>query len=231
MLILRLFIGFLSGYVIDAISHIYMEYLNNNDNITNIHFIKELYHITKRKLFLSSSHMIFSCICFLLLCCNYECKLWQIPVVFCFCASLLMIAYIDMKTMLIPNQLLYVLSLFGIVFFFQPLACSLEQRFFGAAAVSGFMSLVNLLHHDSFGLGDIKLMLICGFLLGVNCVLVAMLLAILCGGCYGICLLLANKTKAHSHIAFAPFLCSALILSLLFANELISAYMALLYHL
>ena len=126
-----------------------------------------------------------------------------------------------MKTMLIPNACLYVLILSGLPFLFQPLDHSLLQRLLGSVAAAGLMQTANMVKRESFGFGDIKLMLICGFYLGYRHTIIAMLSAILSGSMFAVYLILSKKAVSHSHIAFAPFLCLGIITAIFFGNKLI----------
>lgn len=229
MFLLRLLIGLLCGYFICCGSFCYGEYLNKDQKITKKLILKELHDFFKRKWTLSCILMMLSCGLLAWISDMYYTQLWQSVCVFSFCACLLLIAAVDRRTMLIPNQCLYLLSIIGMPFLLPPLACSWMQRFYGIFAVSGFMMLVNLFQRDSFGYGDIKLMTICGFYLGLDCVIFAMLTAILSGGFYSFRMLLLKKAKPRTHIAFAPFLCTSLIIAHFIGSDICNAYMQLFY--
>lgn len=229
MFLLRLFIGILSGFVICGGSFIYSECLNKEHEITKKNILNKLHHFFHRKRALSCIFIMLSCSLSAWISDIYYTQLWQSAAVFCFCICLLMIAAVDMHTMLIPNQCLYLLSIVGLPFLFTPLACSWMQRFYGSFAVSGLMMLVNLFQRDSFGYGDIKLMMICGFYLGLDCVLFAMLTAILSGGCYSFLMLMTKKIEPKAHIAFAPFLCTSLIIAHFIGKDICNAYFQLFY--
>lgn len=229
MFILRFFISFLIGYFIYYLSLTWIELLNETYEITLTSFIRKLHHLIELKLPLPCLNMIIICTYLSCICTEKFSVLWQAASVFCFCMCLLLIAYIDMRTMLIPNDCLYVLILLGLPFLFQSLDDTLLQRLLGSIVAAGFMQTVNMVKAESFGLGDIKLMTVCGFYLGFDYIMTAMFLAILSGGIFALYLILGKKAASHSHIAFAPFLCFSIITAIFFGDELMLTYFSLFY--
>ena len=75
--------------------------------------------------------------------------------------------------------------------------------------------LMTLAVPESFGGGDIKLMAVCGLILGGPRIIAAAFLAVVSGGCYAIWLLASHKAGRGSHFAFGPFLAAGVVISLL----------------
>ena len=137
-------------------------------------------------------------------------------------AGLIVIAFVDMDTMTIPNAFVAYLFLPAIfsAWLIQPPA--LLSRVIGAMAVSVPMYILTLLIADSFGLGDVKLMFVCGFLLGTPLTLLAGFAALLLGGTHGMILLLQNRENKKRHIAFGPHLCVGVFVAMAWGNTWIA---------
>ena len=228
LFILRFLLGFVIGYFIYAISFLSCECLRKKQALSVKAIVHEFQHAYEKKitsscLLMMTSIALISCISNF-----YYSQLWQSIVICGFCACLCAISYIDMHTMLIPNHCLIFLCILGIGFLFAPLACSWTQRFYGMFSISGFMILINMMQKDSFGGGDIKLMAVCGFYLGADCAILAMLMAVCGGGLYAIWLIYIKKIGLKAHIAFAPFLCTSLMIAIFIGEQLVSAYISLL---
>jgi len=147
----------------------------------------------------------------------------------CILASLLLCVFlIDMDTMTIPNGL--------ILCFFLPCALDLWltgcggmiPRLVGVFVISLPMFLLTLLVPDSFGGGDIKLMAICGFLLGYKATLLAAFIAIVVAGIAAAFLLLSKRVQKGEHIAFGPFLALGIFIAKLFYYPIFGFYLNLL---
>jgi leader peptidase (prepilin peptidase)/N-methyltransferase len=147
----------------------------------------------------------------------------------CILVSLLLCVFlIDMDTMTIPNGL--------ILCFLIPCAIDLwltgfdgmATRMIGFFIISVPMYLLTLLIPDSFGGGDIKLMAVCGFLLGYKAGLLAAFIAIIIAGIFATFLLIRKKVKKGQHIAFGPFLTIGIFVSKLFYYPIFGFYLKLL---
>ena len=95
---------------------------------------------------------------------------------------------------------------------------SLWERLIGILIISMPLLLLNFWIPDSFGGGDIKLLMVNGFMLGYIKIILAFTIAVLLGGIYASYLLFYKKTHRHHHIAFAGFLCVGILISLFFEN-------------
>jgi leader peptidase (prepilin peptidase)/N-methyltransferase len=86
------------------------------------------------------------------------------------------------------------------------------------------MLIMAMVIDGAFGGGDIKLMIVCGFLLGWQNTLTAFFVAVIIAGSISLALTLGGKTKKGAHIAFGPHLCLGILGSLLYGYEMISWY-------
>lgn len=152
---------------------------------------------------------------------------WDTLVVFSIFMIMVAITMIDFDTMTIPNGLIIALIVpIGIFTVLHP-ELSLMSRVIGFLIVSLPMYLLTVLIPDCFGGGDIKLIAVCGFLLGWKLTLLAFFISVLIGGGYAVYLLISKKSKKGAHIAFGPYLCVGIMVSLLYGNAIIQWYLAL----
>lgn len=140
---------------------------------------------------------------------------------------LVAITMIDFDTMTIPNGLVIALIVPTIAMELIHPEISLLERIIGFFIISLPMYLLIIVIPDCFGGGDVKLIAVGGFLLGWKLTLVAGFIAILLGGCYAVWLLLSKKSKKGAHIAFGPYLSIGIVVSLLYGNSLLNAYLSL----
>lgn len=127
----------------------------------------------------------------------------------------------------IPNGLILFLIAPALGFAFADGSVTLVERLIGLACISVPMLLLTLLIPDCFGGGDIKLIAVCGFMLGWRATLLAMFVALLFGGGFAVYLMLSGKKGRKEHFAFGPFIGLGVFVSLLFANDIIKAYLSL----
>ncbi|HCW53500.1 MAG TPA: prepilin peptidase, partial [Clostridium sp.] len=78
------------------------------------------------------------------------------------------------------------------------------------------------------GEGDIEIAGVCGLFLGVKGILLALFIAVILGGIVGIFILLLKLKNAKDRIAFGPFIAIGAMISALYGNEIINAYLRLL---
>lgn len=142
---------------------------------------------------------------------------------------LLVIAYIDFKTMEIPDGLNLTIGVCGLISVWLVPNISVSERLAGALMVSVPMFLICFLIPGAFGGGDIKLMFVMGFYLGWMRFLPGTFLGFLFGGIQALYLLVTHKVKMGegTHMAFGPALCTGLILSMITGEKLMDWYFRL----
>lgn len=99
------------------------------------------------------------------------------------------------------------------------------------AVVGGsfFFSLIFISQGRWMGMGDGKLSILIGLILGYERLLCALFLAFVGGAIFGIILILAGKKKMQSKLPFGTFLSLATLASLLYGDKLISWFLNLIY--
>ncbi len=141
---------------------------------------------------------------------------------------LLLIAFVDFKTMLIPNWTVLLILVLGILFAFFNRDVSWLERLIGFFGAGLGLLLIYILSRGGIGGGDIKLMAAAGFFLGWKLTLWAMLVGSIIGGVFGVIILASGKGQLKTAIPYGPFLVIGIIGSILFGNEMILWYWSLL---
>lgn len=149
---------------------------------------------------------------------------WDTILVFIIALLLLAVAMIDLDTMLIPNGLLLTMLIPIIILCMLHPEVVFLDRFIGCFSIALPMYILTLLIPNCFGGGDIKLLAVCGIVLGWKLSILAIFIAILLGGFYACYLLISKKAQKSSHIAFGPYICVGVFISLLYGIDLITAY-------
>ncbi|MCL2203034.1 MAG: A24 family peptidase [Defluviitaleaceae bacterium] len=149
---------------------------------------------------------------------------WMLPLGWAVAAVLLVVAVIDFDTREIPDKWVLALVPLAVAAVWAQPEVNLLSRGIGFLAVSLPMLGLAVLINGAFGGGDIKLMAVCGFLLGWQRVLLAFFIAVLLAGCWIGYLFARGRAKRGQHIAFGPALCAGVFAALLYGNEIISWY-------
>lgn len=139
---------------------------------------------------------------------------------------LVCVTMVDFDTMEIPDgfNLMLIIPAIAAIFVFPEV--SITARIIGLFAVSLPMFLIAWLT-GGFGGGDIKLIAVCGFLLGWQNVLVATFIALVLGAIVGVYLKATHKIEKNQPIPFGPYLCAGIYIAILFGNLLVDSYLSL----
>jgi len=139
-----------------------------------------------------------------------------------FVAILIAVAIIDIKTMIIPDGLLILATLAGLFWICLPNSLSVQDAIIGVFVgalplliLNGFTWLVA--KKPGFGYGDVKLMAVAGLFIGWQGMPIAYFVAFVTGGIFGVYLLLTGRAERGAYLAFGPFLCLGIVVSLAFS--------------
>lgn len=147
--------------------------------------------------------------------------------VFLFICLLAAVAYKDATTMEIPDNYSIAILVLGMVSIVAMPQIPLMERLIGMFSVSVPLLLITAAIPGAFGGGDIKLMGASGLFLGWRLSLIAVFMAVLFGGIYGMYLLITGKKGRKDHFAFGPFLCVGMVISLFWGMDLLHWYLEL----
>ena len=134
--------------------------------------------------------------------------------------DLLAIALYDRDNMIIKDSYLAVLLLCGI---FTMDFRYLNNHLMGAVVISLPMFLLATLT-DGFGMGDVKLMAVSGFILGWERCLLGFVLRCFAGSMVSVFLLMMKKAGLKDRIPFGPFLVLGIIIAYSYGFRLIDFY-------
>lgn len=151
------------------------------------------------------------------------------PVYFVFLALifalLVAIFVIDLEQKIVPDELVF--AGFGLTVFYR-LSVSPSTLFTSLAAGFGAALFLLLIHLATrgrgMGLGDVKLAVFAGTLLGWPMTPVWLFTAFLTGAVVGTILVLAKKVSFGKQIAFGPFLVMSLIIVFFWGEKLINLF-------
>lgn len=149
-------------------------------------------------------------------------------------AFLVVIFVYDLKHYLIPDKIIY--PAIGLTFLFRILnfgnwdLIGIWDLGFGILiAPIVFLAIIFISKGRWMGLGDVKLALLMGLLVGWPKILVALFFAFFSGAIIGVGLVLASKKSFKSEVPFGPFLVAGTLVAMFFGQELINWYLRLLY--
>lgn len=148
-------------------------------------------------------------------------------VVLCLFFSVLAVAsLVDIGCQLVPKGILRLLLALVVASCILPEQLPLVDRVLGALA-GGLPLLVIGRLTNGFGGGDVKLLAVCGFLLGWKPTVLALFLAVILAAAVGLALVRIQCKHMKTRIPFVPFLSAGLIVAALYGEKLIGYYLSL----
>jgi leader peptidase (prepilin peptidase)/N-methyltransferase len=153
--------------------------------------------------------------------------IWELVFAWWFVTVMILLAFIDLAQMTIPNRIVLPSALIGLA---GAIALDPEKWWVYVVASAGaalFLFLLALVWRGGMGAGDVKMALFMGAALGAL-VVVAMFFAFMLGAIVGV-ILIASKSKTRRDvIPFGPYLALGSVLALLYGPEVIDWYVSLL---
>ena len=142
-----------------------------------------------------------------------------------FCVALVAVSATDLEHRIIPNKI--VLPAAVVVLAAQTALHPSPEWALGALGASGFLFVAALAYPAGMGMGDVKLALLMGAMLG-RTVSVALMLGMIAALLPGIFLLAKHGQKARKMgIPFGPFLALGSVVALFWGRALLDAYLSL----
>ncbi|WP_127496911.1 prepilin peptidase [Paenibacillus glycanilyticus] len=134
----------------------------------------------------------------------------------------------DLKYMLLPNRILLFFAPLFIVLGCLFSAGSIWLHLGGAFAGGGVLLAVVILTRGGMGLGDVKLLFLLGWILGLPNLIPAFILACFFGSAVGGLLMLFKVVKRKQPIPFGPFLLLGALLAFAYGDAMIDLYRSIL---
>jgi leader peptidase (prepilin peptidase)/N-methyltransferase len=151
---------------------------------------------------------------------------WEAGVGALFCAALVTVSATDLERFVIPNRI--VVPSAAVVLAAQTLLHPSVEWAAGAFGAAGFLLLAALAYPAGMGMGDVKLALLLGAMLG-RTVPVALLTGMIAALVPSVALLARHGTAARKmKIPFGPFLALGGVIGLFAGHPLLDAYLGLL---
>lgn len=138
---------------------------------------------------------------------------------------LVIITFIDLKHQIIPDELVIIIFICGIISIFLS-DLSPWDHIIGFFAVSVLLLIIAFLSKGGMGGGDIKLMAAAGLFLGWKLILLALMIASVVGSIVSIFLLVLKKVDRKSMVPFGPFLSIGILIAALYGEYIIWWYLS-----
>lgn len=156
---------------------------------------------------------------------------WALPAYLVLAAGLVALSLIDLDTFLLPNRIVYpltvvVVALFGVAAIVGDDSAAFVRALIGGGAAFAVFLGLHLVSPRGMGFGDVKLSFVLGVALGWvsgPTVFLGMFLAFLLGSVVGILLIVTKVRSRRDHVPFGPFLAAGTVLALLLGDPLLAA--------
>ena len=147
-----------------------------------------------------------------------------LALMFVLTSCLILISLIDYKTQIIPDGLVGVIAVSGVLYNLLYVPQDVVDMLFGGAAGFAVMLVIFFISHGGMGGGDVKLSAAVALWLGVEGTLLFLLLAFIMGGVISLLLLVSGVKSKGDTIPFGPFLCFAAFITVLYQPFLLNFY-------
>lgn len=152
---------------------------------------------------------------------------WRLLEACAFICVMIVIAFIDLDHMIIPNVIVLPAALLGLAASIALDPSRWWVYLIAAVGSSLFLFVLALLWPGGMGMGDVKLALLMGAVLGAA-VLVAFFLAFLFGAIVGLVLILSKRKGRKDAIPFGPYLALGSVIALLYGPWMLDSYLGIL---
>ena len=144
---------------------------------------------------------------------------------------LIVISFIDYYEQIIPDGLVLMILISAIIYrlsiyFIDNTPLAFWNSIIGFLTGGVLFLLIAVVSKGAMGGGDIKLIAVLGFILGLKKTLLNILLSFLIGAVFSILLLLSGKKGRKDAIPFGPFICLAFLITILYGDGIINWYIS-----
>lgn len=142
---------------------------------------------------------------------------------------LLIISFIDLHFQIIPDFLNILILILAIIykilqFTLYGISSNLFNSILALIISGGIFLIIVILSKGGMGGGDVKLIGVLGFILGIKMVLLNIFLSFILGAIISIFLLLFKIKERKDSIPFGPFICLAFIITVFWGDLIINWY-------
>ncbi|MTV49392.1 prepilin peptidase [Heliobacillus mobilis] len=137
---------------------------------------------------------------------------------------LLAVVFIDLDSMIIPDNLMLFGLLTGILLTASQTWSVFVEGIIGMVIGGGILLTIAVLSKGGMGGGDIKLAGVLGLFLGSHQILLILFLSFLMGSVVGITLMIMKRKTMKDMIPFGPFLAMAAYISMFWGNSILYWY-------
>ncbi len=142
-------------------------------------------------------------------------------------SCLVSLSFIDIDKKIIPDRFQIIIGICAIILLIFSNNISPLDRVIGLFIISVPFLIIALF--GGMGEGDVKLFAVCGFLIGWKLILLSMLISSIVAAIVGIYLMIVKKADKKSEIPFGPYIALAVLVSILFGENIINAYLSLIF--
>jgi leader peptidase (prepilin peptidase)/N-methyltransferase len=140
------------------------------------------------------------------------------------------ISIIDIKHFIIPDKLLIAASILSVGYYAYAVKSDIFNYFLGAFIIFSILFLIRIgsryiYKKEAFGLGDVKLGALLGFILGWKAALIAIFFGFIIAGFFIVILAILRRLKRKSYLPFGPFLIMGAVIHLFFGKIIIFWYL------
>lgn len=153
---------------------------------------------------------------------------------------LIVVSLIDLEHQIIPDELVVLGIVVGIILiiynFFGSVSLYKDRNWYnpliGGVLISSILYIVSKVSQliykteDTLGLGDVKLYIPIGLILGYRLVIVSFLITILLAGIYGLSIIIIDRKNSKKLVPLAPFISIGSVISMFFGYEIIEWYIS-----
>lgn len=154
---------------------------------------------------------------------------WSLLAALGFSWTLFVLFFIDLEHKILPDNLTLPLLWIGLLINTAHIFTPIENAVFGAIVGYGFFWVIAFLYQrwrgiEGLGMGDAKLLAACGAWFGWQQLPLIVLLSSFLGTLFGVIYLLARRGSLRETIPFGPFIAIAAFVSMIWGQEIVSAY-------
>ena len=146
----------------------------------------------------------------------------ELALMVAFVIMLILVAVVDIKKRVIPNGFVMTIGIIAVMAMVFQDNLTFTHRLIGFFCISLPLFILALIIPNAFGGGDIKLMAVSGFYLGVQLTLLSFFIGVMVGGFYCMWLLLVKGKSKEERFAFGPFLSAGMVIALFFGTHLLN---------